>query len=107
MRKIRKIITKSCSLILAFVICFGSISLHAFANYIPSACPTCGQHDGTAYETTDTAYVAANDQGHLRRTKYVFICGSCHIGWEDYLYFNEPHSTPNNQPCACGFVPHQ
>lgn len=26
--------------------------------------------------------------------------------WNDYLYFSEPHYTPNNNPCPCGFVPH-
>ena len=78
----------------------------AKASILPEPCPTCNSNVGQYYETTDTTYVNANDVGHQRKTKYAFICIYGH-GWTNYYYFNEPHYTPQNNPCVCGFVPHR
>ena len=84
-----------------------SISLHAYAAYLPERCPNCNGQTGEYYIAQGyTFYVHSDNYGHQRRELASFICGNCHYGWTGYVYFNEPHQVINNNPCPCGFVPH-
>lgn len=84
-----------------------SISLHAYAAYLPERCPNCNGQTGEYYIAQGyTFYVHSDNYGHQRRELASFICGNCHYGWTGYVYFNEPHQVIGNNPCPCGFVPH-
>lgn len=98
-------ITRFFSVFLLTGVLFSEAStLHAQA-FMAGKCSH-GYWHATAYETTNTTYPHADDNGHQRATEYVFICKVCEQGWSEVLYFNEPHVTPDNNPCVCGFVPH-
>lgn len=99
------------TIVLSITVLFFEMLFVVFKPYFAEAatlsafCPSCGAIYSEAYETTDTVYTNSNESGHQRRTRYVFLCNKGH-GWTEYIYFSEPHYTPNNNPCPCGFVPH-
>ncbi|MGN0401080.1 MAG: hypothetical protein ACI4HQ_02315 [Acetatifactor sp.] len=80
-----------------------SLNIHAY-NLVGARCPN-GHTYAKAY-LYGTSYPNANDYSHQRADYYVLICNVCSVGWEDVVYTTESHSTPNNQACVCGFVPH-
>ena len=84
-----------------------TISLRAYAAYLPEPCPNCYNQTGEYYLVQGfTLYVHSDNYGHQRRELASYICGNCHYGWTGYAYFNEAHQVEGNNPCPCGFVPH-
>lgn len=52
-------------------------------------------------------YPNATYHEHQCAVQCAYICNNCHVGWTDVEYYSEPHKTPNNEACVCGFVPPQ
>ena len=53
----------------------------------------------------NTTYPNADNYAHQRVDYCAYICDVCSAGWTGTESYSEPHSTPNNEACACGFVP--
>ena len=72
-----------------------------------ATCPSCHMHGYHQAYVYDTIYPNADNINHQVKDSVVYICGHCGRGWTGTVYWTERHSTPNNQACKCGFIPHR